>query len=117
MAGTGLIQLEWWDFPAWTLFAFWPITFFALIACMLATLPLRSKRLPSSLTDAWVVVGMCLLLFLGLIVLNGLMIFPEVIFPIYETIGEAFFIAWGFFGLIYMAITSIVSLRLYLRKS
>lgn len=83
---------------------------------MLATLHLRNKRLPGSLTDAWVVFGMCLLLFLALIVMNGLMILPEVIFPIYEAIGEAFFIAWGFFGLTYIAMTTVVIVRLYFRK-
>lgn len=116
MAGTGLIQLEWWDLPAWILFAFWPITVFAIIACMLAALHLRNKRLAGSLADAWVVLGMCLLLFLALIVMHSFMILPEVIYPIYEAIGEAFFIDWGFLGLTYMAITTVVIVRLNFRK-
>ena len=83
---------------------------------MLATLHLRNKKLPGSVTDAWVVLGMCLLLFLALIVLNALMMLPDAIFPISEAIGDASFIAWGFFGLTYMVITTVVIVRLYFRK-
>lgn len=100
MAGTGLIQLQWWDLPAWTLLALWPFTLYGIIACIIAALLTRNSRIPSALVDAWVALGIGLLILLAL--------FTEVIVlpALLPTIPDKLFLAWGFAGLAYLAITA-----------
>ena len=110
MAGTGLIKLEWWDLPAWTLLAFWSFTVPAVIACIIAALLTRNSRIPSALADAWVALGVGLLIWLTL--------FAEVIVlpALLPTIPDKLFLVWGFVGLSYMAITAGVLVTFYGRK-
>ena len=110
MAGTGLIQFQWWDLPAWTLLALWPFTLYGVIACIIAALLARNSRIPSALADAWVAVGISLLILLAL--------FTEVIVlpALLPTIPDKLFLAWGFVGLAYLAITAGVLVTLYGRK-
>ena len=110
MAGTGLIQLEWWDLPAWTLLALWPFTIFAVIACIIAALLTRNSRVPSALADAWVALGAGLLILLAL--LAEVIVLPAL--P--PTISDKLFLAWGFVGLAYMTITAVVLVTLYGQK-
>lgn len=110
MAGTGLIKLEWWALPAWTLLAFWPFTVFAVTVCIIAALQSRNARIPSAFADAWVILGACFLLLLALIA--EIIVLPA---P-FSTVSDKLFLAWGFLGLAYMAITAAVLVTLYRRK-
>ena len=110
MAGTGLIQLQWWDLPAWTLLAAWPFTLYGVIACIIAVLLMRNSRIPSALADAWVALGIGLLMLLAF--------FAEVIVlpALLPTIPDKLFLAWGFVALAYLAITAGVLVTFFGRK-
>ena len=106
MAGADLIQLEWWDLPAWILAAFLPLTIASIVLCIFVTLRSRNPRLPRALVYAWAAIGV------GFLGASALYSDIPALRKIYDQIFAELFVVWGFCVLGYVVTTITIGIAI-----